>query len=381
LSKRFDRSEQQQTRLQRKLPELTQLERIIEGFEAVAADHSDMVCRVGVEAEIVDSSLEMVLPVYSMVIGSPDKAAPCLAIVGGVHGLERIGSEVVLAWMQVLLEQLRWDSDLQDRLTRTRLVFIPIVNPYGMAHHRRSNRNHIDLARNAPVEADESAPFLLGGHRLSKWLPWYRGHVVHASEMEPEMAGVFRVFSDEVLPSSFSMSVDVHSGFGSVDRLWFPYARTQAPPPDLSEVMALKRLYDQTYPQHVYQLEPQASAYTNHGDIWDYLYDLSKKQGQDGVQTRVEGPSPLYIPWTLELGSWLWLRKNPRQFFSALGAFHPVQPHRIKRILRRHISLFDFLHRAVANSKHWLPDSSGVRSELRHRALELWYRDLKGAAR
>ncbi|CAH2929990.1 MAG: FIG011155: Zinc carboxypeptidase-related protein [uncultured Paraburkholderia sp.] len=48
---------------------------------------------------------------------------------------------------------------------------------------------------------------------------------------------------------------------------------------------------------------------------------------------------------TLELGSWLWIKKNPRQLFSRQGFFNPVKAHRTARVLRRHANLLDFLAR------------------------------------
>lgn len=62
----------------------------------------------------------------------------------------------------------------------------------------------------------------------------------------------------------------------------------------------------------------------------------------------------IFIPLTLEMGSWTWLRKNPRQIFSSFGAFNPMMPHRYERILRRHLILLDFLVRATRNHKLWI---------------------------
>ena len=88
-------------------------------------------------------------------------------------------------------------------------------------------------------------------------------------------------------------------------------------------------------------MEPQAQAYTIRGDLWDHLYDSYGEAHGDGV----------FVPLTLEMGSWLWVRKNPVQALSALGPFNPVVPHRLRRTLRRHLLLFDFLYRAVASPR------------------------------
>ena len=156
------------------------------------------------------------------------------------------------------------------------------------------------------------------------------------------------------------MALDVHSGFGVADRLWFPYAKTTKPPKDLAQFCALKDLFDRSYKNHFYVIEPQATQYTTHGDIWDYLYDKKQSRGY-------------FLPWTLELGSWVWAKKNPSQIFSRLGAFNPVMPHRHKRILRRHFTLFDFLLRASLNSKAWAELPEHNYQSLCESAHKTWY--------
>ena len=342
----------------KRLPELATLERVLKGLHGRA--------RIEVEATVHRGDVEF--PIYSVSIGSTDPKAPCLAILGGVHGLERIGSEVTIAWLQTLSEMLTWDRTLEQRLGTTRLCFMPIVNPIGMFLTKRANGNGVDLMRNAPVEAEEKPMFLVGGHRHSPRLPWFRGPGTTEGEMEVEAKAVISFVRREVFPSSASLAVDVHSGFGSMDRLWFPYAKTLRPPPHLAEISALKRLFDRSYPNHFYKIEPQAKNYTTHGDLWDYLYEEQLTAPGRGV----------FIPWTLELGSWLWLKKNPRQLFSSLGPFNPVQPHRLQRILRRHLTLFDFLHRAVACAEAWTGLSAEGRRQLSSSALELWYERKQG---
>jgi hypothetical protein len=306
------------------------------------------------------------LPLISIVMGSEDRTAPTLGIFGGVHGLERIGSEVVIAFLQTLAETLKWDRTLQGRFEKSRIVFMPIVNPAGMFTTNRSNANGIDLMRNAPVQADEKPPFLLGGQRISNKLPWFMGHVTQHEQMEKESLAICQLFEEEMFHSKCSFALDVHSGFGVRDQLWFPYARTRRAAPHLAEFMALKNLFDKTYPNHFYKIEPQAKNYTTHGDIWDYLYDRHRAaQVSQNTQN-------LFIPWTLELGSWMWLKKNPRQLFSILGAFNPVRPHRLKRTLRRHLTLFDFLQRALI-SPVWAELGASDRENLRREAMGIWY--------
>ena len=94
------------------------------------------------------------------------------------------------------------------------------------------------------------------------------------------------------------------------------------------------------------RIEPQSDHYTAHGDLWDYLYDLH--QAGPATSTR------LFLPWTLEIGSWRWVRKNPRQLLSSDGPFNPLKPHRYSRAMRRHLLLFDFFCRAVRSHEQWV---------------------------
>ena len=347
--------------LERRLPELVTLEKLLGTLGERAARCAELSVKIAVEETVTYEGSEF--PLYTILFGTEDKSAPCLGIMGGVHGLERIGSSVVIAYLQSLSEIMTWDKAFLSRLKTSRLVFMPIVNPVGMYLTRRANGRGVDLMRNSPVQAEEEPAFLLGGQTYSSKLPWYRGET-HAEEaMEAESRALCRFVAREIFPSKLSLAVDVHSGFGSVDRLWFPYARSRKAPPEIVEITALKKVFDRSYPNHIYKIEPQSKSYTTHGDLWDWLYD----------RKRIEVPGGLFLPWTLELGSWIWLKKNPRQLFSSLGAFNPQKPHRLQRILRRHLTLFDFLHRALMSPEPWTNLDDEQRKQLLRRAMEQWY--------
>ena len=81
----------------------------------------------------------------------------------------------------------------------------------------------------------------------------------------------------------------------------------------------------------------------------------------------------VFLPMTLELGSWLWIRKNPRQLFSRQGIFNPIKAHRTQRVLRRHADLLDFLTRAAYAAPHWLP-ADDRRAQLLQLAKAHWRR-------
>ncbi len=281
---------------------------------------------------------------------------------GGVHGQEKIGTHVVLSYLESLLELLKWDESIHHLLEKSRIAFLPIVNPVGMSMTQRANGNNVDLNRNSPSEAENSTTFLVGGQRYTPLLPWYRGKKGAPMEVETQALNAF--IKREVFPSEVSIALDVHSGYGSMDRFWFLYAKSLTPFPQIAEVFALKNMLDNTYPNHVYQIEPSAQNYTISGDLWDFLYDEHKKSPHAGN---------MFMPFTLEMGSWLWLKKNPLQIFSAMGLFHPMHLHRHKRILRRHITLLDFLHRAVISADHWAHLSKKDKENFHKNALDFWY--------
>ena len=80
-----------------------------------------------------------------------------------------------------------------------------------------------------------------------------------------------------------------------------------------------------------------------------------------------------------EMGSWLWVKKNPRQLFSRHGIFNPLINHRQQRVLRRHAVLLDFLARAADSHAHWQP-TGAARDEHEAQAQALWYKRRERAA-
>lgn len=332
------------------LPEMQELERIL----TLGRGHleASVACEVSVKHKR--------FPVYKLCLGNPDPGVPAIGFFGGIHGLERIGTQVLLSFLRVLISRLAWDKSLHHMLQDVRLVFMPLINPGGMWQATRCNPQGVDLMRNSPVEAADKVPFLLGGHRISRHLPWYRG--VAGAEMELENQALCKIVQDELLSRQFSIAVDCHSGFGLRDRVWFPHAHSVHPIEHIADILSLEELFQQTYPNHRYLFEPQSLQYQTHGDIWDYLY-LQAQQD----------PSKTFLPFTLEMGSWLWVKKNPRQLFSRHGMFNPVAEHRLQRVLRRHTVWLDFLMRATCGHEHWLTKGP-TRCRVQERAVARWYR-------
>lgn len=333
------------------LPELAVLQRIVQEGGA------DLQQRVVGEAD----AAERRFPLTCVMLGNPAPGLPAVGFFGGVHGLERIGAEVVLAFLQSLVVRLRWDTLLRRLLESLRLVFMPVVNPGGLWRGTRANPNGVDLMRNAPLDAAERVPFLVGGQRLSASLPWYRG--AEGAPMQAESAALCRVVEDELLAGRpFAIAVDCHSGFGLRDRLWFPFAHSRRPMEHLPEMHALCELFEQANAHHPYVFEPQSRQYLAHGDLWDHLY----------LRACHAAPARGFLPLTLEMGSWLWVKKNPRQLLSRHGLFNPLIDHRQQRVLRRHLPWFDFVARAAASHDGWLPRGA-ERAQRRSQALVRWY--------
>ena len=103
-----------------------------------------------------------------------------------------------------------------------------------------------------------------------------------------------QVMQQQLTKSPLVIALDLHSGFGIHDRLWFPYAYRKQPFAALPEAHALKALFDRCYPHHFYKIEPMSQQYVISGDLWDYLYlQFQQQAGSDAV----------FMPLTLEMGS------------------------------------------------------------------------------
>ncbi|MBY0415701.1 MAG: DUF2817 domain-containing protein [Bdellovibrionales bacterium] len=318
--------------------ELQEVQKLNSLVELWPPECQDLV-RIEVLTEI--SYQNELFPIHAFVIGSKDKSAPTLGLFGGVHGLERVGTHVLLGFLQSFFIQGQWDKQLRDSLQNYRIVAIPIINPVGMKYLKRSNGNGVDLMRNSPINAEPGRFYqIYRGHRISNRLPWYRGS---SDILEKEALALIDFVRREMFPAKVSMSVDFHSGFGLRDRLWFPYAKSSEPFMFLDIIEKLVDLYESTHPHHIYKIEQQSDSYTTHGDLWDHLF----------FESRALYPDHLFIPWTLEMGSWNWLKKNPLQLFSKSGFFNPMVGHRFDRTMRRHYILIEFITKLMQNTQAW----------------------------
>lgn len=279
-------------------------------------------------------------PIYGLALGSQKPEAPVFGLFGGVHGLERVGTHVLLSFLKTLLYRIRWEKDWERFFQECRLVSIPIINPLGMALVRRGNGNNVDLMRNSPLEATGKLIPLVSGHRFGPRLPWYRGE---PGTLETETKLVSEFCRKQFFQSDRVITLDIHSGFGFKDRLWYPWSTSMLPFPHEASVLKLKDLLRNTYPYHIYIVEHQSLNYSNHGDLWDWTYQEYMKENPDGQ----------FLPLTLEMGSWLWVKKNIWQLFSWEGLFNPVKKHRYARTMRRHNPMLELLLKASRYHESW----------------------------
>lgn len=312
------------------LPELIEVERLIE-------ENRDIL-KSEVLGEVSHGKDRF--PIYGLSLGSSSPDAPVFGLFAGVHGLERIGTHVLLSFLKTLLSRLRWEEDWKHFFSTCRLVSIPIINPAGMALIRRGNANNVDLMRNSPLDASGKLIPLVSGHRFGSHLPWYRGG---PGTLEQETQIVMDFCRQHIFSTSHVITLDIHSGFGFQDRLWYPWSTSSVPFPGEAQVLRLKDLLEKTYPYHIYTVEHQSLHYSNHGDLWDWIYQSFLEKNPDGH----------FLPLTLEMGSWLWVKKNIWQVFSWEGLFNPVKKHRYARTMRRHIPLLELLLKATRYHETW----------------------------
>ncbi len=261
---------------------------------------------------------------------------PVLGLFAGVHGLEVIGVQILVHFLDFALKQTDWNEQFRDLLTKVRMVGIPIVNPAGLVHMTRSNGHGVDLMRNAPVESACPSVFI-GGHRWSAWLPYFRGK----QDLELESRLLLRLVQEQCFNAPFSITMDLHSGFGVRDCLWTPYAKQQGLPPTWEEYRRIAQLIDNSLKYAKYDFAPQSRYYCTNGDLWDYLYDryLEQNPGEEGH----------FLPLTLEVGTWRFIKKSPLTGFRTWNYFNPAHAHRFRRVIRRHIQLLNLLAHLTAN--------------------------------
>ena len=119
--------------LQRHLPELLELDALIR--------HGERHLRVTTVHQVPMGQIS--LPIHVIELGSQSPNAPVIGFFGGVHGVERIGSQVLMSWLHSLIHRLQWDDQLHRRLEKVRLVFMPMINPGGIWQRTRRHASRL----------------------------------------------------------------------------------------------------------------------------------------------------------------------------------------------------------------------------------------------
>lgn len=209
-------------------------------------------------------------PIHALKIGTEKgiKEHP-VGIMAGVHGLETIGILILLDFLEYVLHPNSTGYIPELEKGKLGIVVLPIVNPGGVVLKQRSNPAGVDLMRNSGIAAIK--PFLFfGGQKISKHLPYFRGN-----GLEPESKALFRLVYESffTVKDAIIPVLDLHSGFGTVDNVWWPYAFTKAPCPDTSSYQKIEKHLKHHCGHIHFQYGPQSETYTTHGDLWDKLYD------------------------------------------------------------------------------------------------------------
>ncbi|HMV45692.1 MAG TPA: carboxypeptidase [Leptospiraceae bacterium] len=224
------------------------------------------------------------------------------------------------------------------------IVSIPIINPGGIAKSTRSNPNGVDLMRNSGVDAIK-APFFFGGHRISSNLPYFRGNY-----LESEGRAAYRFTKKYFFNNKTAIMplIDIHSGFGSIDHVWWPFAFTTDACKDEKIYKKMAWHLKEKNLHSAYEYGPQSETYTTHGDLWDLLYlEYQNKIESENLKSR-------FLPWTLEIGTWSDIPLEPSKLFRKRGIFNPAKENKQAVIRNYRNFLRDFIRLASYKVSHWM---------------------------
>ncbi|AFM14324.1 M14 family zinc carboxypeptidase [Turneriella parva] len=275
-------------------------------------------------------------PIYMLEIGKPAAfRRHTVSLVSGVHGLETIAIRIHLDILKNMLNpKSAWYS---ERLLKGKFGInsIPILNPAGVAAETRANGRGVDLNRNSGIDAEAGSIPFFGGHHISPALPYYRGRA-----LQRESRALFRFLSDYALKGRRQVhtAVDLHSGYGSQNYLWWPYSFSKKP---VYQKAVFEDMGARLKARHAdYRIEPMAASYQTHGDLWDRaLIEFEAAQAKLSARKK-----SLFLPLTLEIGTWRELRKNPVRLLKKQNIFNPPEKSR-KDYLRKHRQLlWDIVH-------------------------------------
>lgn len=285
--------------------------------------------------------------IHSLEIGTKSaiKKNP-VGLIAGVHGLETIGIRILLDFLEYITDPDSEGFMHEIRKGQVGIVAIPIVNPGGVALKRRSNPAGVDLMRNSGIKADKVVPFF-GGQSLSRRLPYYRG-----IGLEPESRTLHRVLFEKFykIKNRVLPVLDIHSGFGRKDSIWWPYAKTAAPCADHTMIYNITNFLRLNCHHDNFEYSAQGVVYNAHGDLWDMFYDHYLKYHSSHYKRW----NSHLLPLTLELGTWAHLRKNPGRIFNKRNIFNPPREKKAETITGYRSFLRDFVLLAKSSPGDWV---------------------------
>jgi len=230
-----------------------------------------------------------------------DTRDKCLVLTGGIHGVEAdVGSAMQQLFLDVILPQLAVRS--------TGLLLVHCINPWGMAHRRRTNSHNVDLNRNfggfdpaSNADYDRLDLFLnprrpvprpglsdllfffgllravasLGMSRFHRavLLGQYRfprGLYYGGTSPEPETEVLMGLYRRAIEPYNHLVCLDLHTGYGP--RYQMSVVNS---PRETRSTESLSEAF--LYPRVV---QAASDFYAMQGDMIDWVYGVCQDQGK-----------------------------------------------------------------------------------------------------
>lgn len=213
-------------------------------------------------------------PIEAIRISAAQGKVPRLLCIGGIHGSEWVGTEMVLQLMNKLVSEYGKNQRITDLVNEREIWLIPIVNPDGFVRRQRKTAQGVDLNRNFGVGFSNKG-------LLERWKRWlhYPGPYPFS---EPETQAL-KTFVER---HDFVASISFHS-FGGV--IYFPYGhkRQKTKDHELFKMMASEMRKRQPYQRYwikrlgwlypIYSLKGcfEDELYQNHGTL-SFLIEISR---------------------------------------------------------------------------------------------------------
>ena len=111
-------------------------------LDKLVAEHPDIMSK-----STIGMDTSGIYPIYRYIM-EPEDYDRTILLLGGVHGDERTSFFGICEIMELICKEAETDGNLALIRQKTKVVAIPVVNPYGFVHNSRRNVNGVDLNRN-----------------------------------------------------------------------------------------------------------------------------------------------------------------------------------------------------------------------------------------